>query len=70
MFLAINDEFYLCFLYNIMELTALPRPLAGFNGAASRQEGRGEKDYRGGKRGEGRERGKWGREEKTGSWGE
>ena len=52
------------------ELTALPDPLAGFKGAASRQEGmegRGRKDW-GGERGKGKEKGEWegrGREE---SW--
>ena len=47
------------------ELTALPRPsIAGFKGAASRQEGSGGEESEGLGRGEREERGKgeWGRE--------
>jgi len=40
------------------ELTALPRPLAGFKGAASRQEGNGGEGER--RNGEGRKKGSWG----------
>jgi len=55
----------------IGELAALPRPLAGFKGAAPRQDGNGgEGKTRGrGRRGKGGERGNGEGRGKRGSWG-